>query len=134
MNTLSCTAKENKIYVVVNLVEIVQDNIAKDFILYNTNVVYDRSGAIIARYRKYNLFLEEGFNTTKTPELVSFTTDFGVTFGTFICFDILFALPSVQLLIKNSNITDVVYPAAWFSELPFLSGWYYYSLRLPSAG
>ena len=34
-------------------------------------------------------------NITKTPEVATFTTDFGVTFGHFVCFDILFKEPAM---------------------------------------
>jgi len=73
------------------------------------------------RYRKTNLFLEPQFNVTSTPEIVIFKTDFGVNFGTFICFDILFQQPAI-LLTRLRQITDIVYPTAWFSETPFLTG------------
>lgn len=73
------------------------------------------------RYRKTNLFGEPEFNVTKVPEIVTFDTDFGVKFGTFICFDILFDTPALQLT-RIHQITDIVYPTAWFSEIPFLTG------------
>uniref|UniRef100_A0A1B6FC38 CN hydrolase domain-containing protein n=2 Tax=Cuerna arida TaxID=1464854 RepID=A0A1B6FC38_9HEMI len=66
----------------------------------------------------------------KTPDYSWFDTDFGVRFGIFTCFDILFKEPTATLLSKQ-NITDFVYPTAWFSELPFYSaisvqaGWAY---------
>lgn len=126
LQKLSCAANENKIYVAVNLLEI--QYCSKDEVdcpedcayFYNTNIVFDREGTIIARYRKFNLFVEKAFNSTKEPELCSFKTDFGVTFGMFICFDILFNEPSVRL-VKDKQVTDIVYSAAWFSELPLLT-------------
>jgi predicted amidohydrolase len=74
-----------------------------------------------SRYRKFNLFGEKGFSITPEAELSFFETDFGVTFGMFICFDVLFQEPAVSL-VTLMGITDFVYPTAWFSELPFLSG------------
>ncbi|GLV36316.1 uncharacterized protein CBL_08810 [Carabus blaptoides fortunei] len=121
LERISCEAKENNIYIVVNLPERYGNPNKKDeFLLYNTNVVFDRNGAVIARYRKYNLFGEPAFNKTASPELITFDTDFGVTFGTFICFDILFAEPAMKLL-RETKATDIVYPTAWFSSLPFLT-------------
>lgn len=58
---------------------------------------------------------------TAVPEIVTFDTDFGVKFGTFICFDILFREPAIQLT-RVHQVTDIVYPTAWFSETPFLTG------------
>jgi predicted amidohydrolase len=73
------------------------------------------------RYRKFNLFGEPGFNTTQEPEFSVFDTDFGVKFGMFTCFDILFEKPAISL-VRVLGVTDIVYPTAWFSELPFHSG------------
>lgn len=123
MKILSCAARQYTMYIVINVNE--KDNCSGNncldgFILYNTNVVFDRTGAIIARYRKINLFGEAGFNRPNKPELSTFTTDFGVTFGQFICFDILFRKPALELIQEN-NITDIVFSTHWFSELPYLT-------------
>lgn len=73
------------------------------------------------RYRKYNLFNEPEYNITAEPELTVFETDFGARFGTFICFDILFQKPALELILEM-NVTDIAFPTAWFSELPLLTG------------
>ncbi|XP_014254899.1 vanin-like protein 2 [Cimex lectularius] len=117
LQIISKAAKDNSMYVVVNLHEI---HNASEITKYNTNVVLDRSGTIIARYRKFNLFGEAYLNITKEPEIETFTTDFGVKFGMFICFDILFASPAFDLA-RMKDVHDIVFPSAWFSELPFLT-------------
>uniref|UniRef100_A0A8D8TLY8 Vanin-like protein 1 n=1 Tax=Cacopsylla melanoneura TaxID=428564 RepID=A0A8D8TLY8_9HEMI len=129
LTVLSKAAAESNMYVVVNMPERVKCPVG-DFSTicngidteyhYNTNVVFDRQGQIIAKYRKYNLFLEFGFDAPPQPELVTFDTDFGVTFGVFICFDILFTQPAVEL-VRQKNVTDFVFSAAWMSELPLLT-------------
>ncbi|XP_050438268.1 vanin-like protein 1 isoform X2 [Adelges cooleyi] len=137
LKKLSCAARLNRIYVVVNLPEIEycskeEDPSCADDLAnyYNTNVVFDRQGTIVARYRKFNLFREGGFNVTHSSELCTFDTDFGVRFGMFICFDILFQNPA-NLVIQEKGVKDVVYSTAWFSEIPLLtadsvqSGWAY---------
>ena len=48
-----------------------------------------------------------------------FTTDFGVTFGHFTCFDIIFYNPS--MIVLRSEITDIILSLMWFSQLPFLT-------------
>jgi predicted amidohydrolase len=78
---------------------------------------------LCSRYRKFNLFGEEGFSTTPEAEISVFDTDFGVTFGVFTCFDIEFEEPAVSL-VKVLGVRDIIFPTAWFSELPFLSGKY----------
>ena len=55
--------------------------------LYNTNLVFDRTGVLVAKYWKQNLFFEPVFDVPSEPVFTTFTTDFGVTFGTFTCFD-----------------------------------------------
>lgn len=56
------------------------------------------------------------------PELEysSFSTDFGVEFGLFTCFDIIFANPAVELVARK-GIRNFVFPTAWVDELPFLT-------------
>lgn len=76
------------------------------------------------RYRKFNLFEEKAFlDTPQEAHLSTFETDFGVTFGMFICFDIMFTEPSIRL-VREKHVTDIVYSTAWFSELPFFAGKY----------
>ncbi|XP_011165400.1 vanin-like protein 1 [Solenopsis invicta] len=124
LKKISCAARNNEIYVVLNIAEkeaCTAEPCPNDKVFYyNSNVVFDRTGKIIARYRKTNLFKEYQFNVTAVPEVVSFDTDFGVKFGTFICFDILFHEPALNLT-RDHQVTDIVYPTAWFSDAPFLT-------------
>lgn len=135
LKRLSCAARENKIYVAVNIAEKFlrcgkESCPPEDTDYHNTNAVFDRTGKIVARYRKVNLYMEAQFSKTESPEVVTFDTDFGVRFGTFICFDILFHEPSLNLT-RDAKVTDIIYTTAWFSELPFLTavqaqyGWSY---------
>lgn len=129
---LSCLARVNKIYLCINLSEreecTEESQQAKNdsrscsslgFSRFNTNIVLDRQGAVVARYRKFNLFREGGINTTLTAELSTFETDFGVTFGNIICFDVLFFEPAMQLV--QMGIKNFIFSAMWTSELPFLA-------------
>uniref|UniRef100_A0A1B6CW57 CN hydrolase domain-containing protein n=1 Tax=Clastoptera arizonana TaxID=38151 RepID=A0A1B6CW57_9HEMI len=119
MSKLSCAAVANNMYVVVNLPEKSFNSTLNQTLNYNTNVVFDRSGMVVARYRKYHLFGEYG---TSVPDLeyVYFDTDFGVRFGVFICFDMEFKDPAVALA-REFKINHLIFSTAWFSELPFLS-------------
>ena len=116
MKTLSFTAANFTTYLVTNLVEKVKcdDTSSSDsenckntgYYYYNTDVVFDRNGTIISRfvylirrtnnlfvdfrYHKYNLFGEFDMDRPDEPEIETFETDFGVKFGIFTCFDILF--------------------------------------------
>ncbi|XP_049545833.1 vanin-like protein 2 isoform X2 [Anopheles darlingi] len=117
--TLSCLAREVQKYLVINLSEQFFVQHRAETVRYNTDVVFDRNGMVIARYRKFNLFKEPGTSITDAPELVTFDTDFGVRFGVFTCFDILFAAPTLQLV--KQGLRDFVFPAFWTSEPPFLA-------------
>ncbi|KAL4711853.1 hypothetical protein ACJJTC_006022 [Scirpophaga incertulas] len=124
---LSGAARHNNIYVVVNLQEVMDCSKATEeycpenkTYIFNTNVVFDRTGAIIDRYRKINLFGEYTRNAALKPELGLFETDFGVTFGHFICFDLMFQVPATQVIQKH-NLTDIIFSTMWFSEMPFLT-------------
>ncbi|XP_017016235.2 vanin-like protein 2 [Drosophila takahashii] len=135
--TLSCAARNSSKYIVINLTEKQKcEDVPEDtrpcalngLNVFNTNVVFDRQGVVVSRYRKVHLYGEPK-NSTYLPETSIFETDFGVTFGHFICFDILFYTPAHQLV--DQGVTDFVYPAMWFSQLPFLTavqiqlGWSY---------
>ncbi|XP_058835739.1 vanin-like protein 2 isoform X2 [Topomyia yanbarensis] len=129
LSRLSCLAAEVGKYIVINLSEIFDcESVPMEdprpcsshsFHRYNTDVVFDRNGTVIARYRKFNLFGEVGTNITHVPEIITFETDFGVTFGVFTCFDLLFAQPTLELI--KRNIKDFIFPAWWTSEPPFLT-------------
>lgn len=128
---LSCLAKNNSMYLVANYGDKqpchdTDPNCPKNgHYQYNTNIVFDRNGKLIARYHKQNLFFESQFNTPATPEFIYFDTEFG-RFGTFTCFDILFHDPAIPL-IEKYNVTDIVFPTAWMDALPFLSAIGYHS-------
>ncbi|XP_063930378.1 vanin-like protein 1 [Zophobas morio] len=129
MKTLSFTAANFTTYLVTNLVEKVKcdDTSSSDsenckntgYYYYNTDVVFDRNGTIISRYHKYNLFGEFDMDRPDEPEIETFETDFGVKFGIFTCFDILFKSPAQPVL--TENIDAIVYPTEWHAELPFLT-------------
>ncbi|CAD7080642.1 unnamed protein product [Hermetia illucens] len=139
---LSKAARDNQIYVLVNVVE--KDfctwgsdackppyNVQNDgYSLYNTNIVFDRKGRIISRYRKVNLFIEPSTNDPLDQPLPIFETDFGVKFGHFICYDILFKYPA-RTLVQQENITNILYPTFWFEGLSYFiaetihQGWAY---------
>lgn len=127
---LSCAARTNRKYVVINLTE--KEDCAANAAFdprpcatnglntYNTNVVFDREGRVISRYRKVNIYLERK-NTTYQPEFSIFDTDFGVRFAHFICFDLLFYTPAEELVVKY-GIKNIIFTAMFYSETPFLTG------------
>lgn len=123
---LSCMARNNSIYVVANIGDKKPCNSSDPGCpsdgryQYNTDVVFDPEGKLVARYHKYNLFRRETqFNYPKEPEAVTFETPFG-KFGIFTCFDILFREPAV-VLVSELQVDTVLFPTAWMNVLPFLT-------------
>ncbi|XP_032288963.1 vanin-like protein 2 isoform X2 [Drosophila virilis] len=136
--SISCAARKASKYIVINICERQLCSATPEdtrpcaptgYNVFNTNVVFNRKGTIISRYRKIHLYGEPR-NSTFVPEPMSFKTDFGVTFGHFICFDILFYDPAHEMLLEQ-GVRDFIYPTMWFSQLPFLTaaqvqlGWAY---------
>ncbi|XP_021518783.1 pantetheinase [Meriones unguiculatus] len=123
---LSCLAKNNSIYVVANMGDKKTCNTsdlrcpADGRLQYNTDVVFDSQGKLVARYHKQNLFMgEEQFNAPTEAELVTFDTPFG-KFGIFTCFDILFHDPAVTL-VTQFQVDTILFPTAWMDVLPHLA-------------
>ncbi|KAM9666624.1 pantetheine hydrolase VNN2 [Trichechus inunguis] len=122
---LSCLAKNNSVYVLVNIGDKKPCNSrdstcpSNGYYQYNTNVVYDTEGKLVARYHKYHLYSEPQFDVPKKPELVTFNTSFG-RFGIFTCFDILFHDPAVTL-VEGFQVDTILFPTAWMNVLPLLT-------------
>ncbi|GLG94031.1 Vanin-like protein 1 [Gryllus bimaculatus] len=121
----SCAARRSAVYLVVNLPEEAPcagepDCPPDGFFIYNTNVVFDRTGALIVRYRKTHLYVEPGFNSGREGQRPVFDSDFGVRFATFICFDIMFEDPTLKA-VREMGATDILHNSAWFSTPPFFT-------------
>lgn len=67
--------------------------------------------------------MEPNIRRPLKPDLTTFTTKQGVTFGVFICFDILFDSPANELV--RRGVRNFVMPTRWHSELPYLTGMYF---------
>ncbi|EGC36744.1 hypothetical protein DICPUDRAFT_150765 [Dictyostelium purpureum] len=119
LQALSCIAIKNKIVMVVDMGDLQYCNNETDSncpsdgrFQYNTQVAFSQKGEILAKYHKSHLYGESYFNPSIPPKPVVFTTDFNVTFGMLICFDILFQEPQQQL-IQNYSIKNLVYSTEW---------------------
>ncbi|KAL8610006.1 hypothetical protein ACOMHN_029499 [Nucella lapillus] len=136
--TLSCLAKNHSLYLVANMGDNQPCHLHvlpycnhplgqghEPHVQYNTDVAFDPSGKLLARYHKQHLFFEKQFDTPVTPELTTFDTPFG-RWGMFTCFDILFYQPAVTL-IEKKNIANIAFPTAWMDALPLLASIQFHS-------
>lgn len=128
LHRLSCLAKTYNMYLVANMGDIKPCNKNTDEhcptdgrYQYNTNVVFNDEGKLVARYHKQHPFLNEMkvVDRPLVPEYITFETPFG-KFGTFICFDALFHDPAVPLVTKY-KVDHIVFPTAWFDVLPLFA-------------
>ncbi|XP_071180072.1 pantetheinase-like [Mytilus edulis] len=130
--SLSCMAKNNELYIVANIGDNQPCSRKNDpncppdgHYQFNTAVVYNKTGYLITKYHKINLFYEYQFDVPPERKSVSFETPFG-KFGVMICFDIIFRNPAIELL-ENHNIDNIVFPTAWMDALPILAAIQFHS-------
>lgn len=126
LQTLSCIAAKNKIYVVADMADIKNCSVSNitnchedGLVMYNTQVAFDRKGSLVGRYHKYHLYGEFHYATPDKQELIYFDTDFGARVGMYVCFDRLFHDPMVSL-VEDYNVTTMALSTWFFDEYPFL--------------
>ena len=122
---LSCFARTFKTVIVANMGEVQNCSRAKGCpkdgrFQYNTNVVFESDGRLIAKYRKQNLYDSEMklYDSGTTDSCVTFAASFGITFGAMTCFDLLYKKPG-DCIINKEHIKHVVLPTAWGNNYPF---------------
>lgn len=71
---------------------------------------------------------DEKAQRTVKPELVTFRTDFNVTFGLSVCFDLYFDSPSVALV--KRGIRNFAFSTMWYSGLPYGVGEFQQELKI----
>jgi len=121
---LSCLAKKLKIYVVADMGDIQRCNGQTDcpsdgFYQFNTAVIFDDNGNLVAKYHKIHLFTETYYDLPPKPEMVVIDTPFG-RLGVQICFDMIYETPGVYA-VENLNVDTILFPTWWFDQLPFLT-------------
>lgn len=78
-------------------------------IQYNTAVAFDEQGRLLVKYHKHHLYGEsEWYDVPRVFSKAAFNTSFGVTFGLFICFDVLWEL--------HETLSDFAFPTWWDNE------------------
>eukprot|EP01061_Rhynchopus_euleeides_P043146 TRINITY_DN75297_c0_g1_i1.p1 TRINITY_DN75297_c0_g1~~TRINITY_DN75297_c0_g1_i1.p1 ORF type:complete len:525 (+),score=149.25 TRINITY_DN75297_c0_g1_i1:84-1577(+) len=139
LSALSCAARQHGIAVVVDLAELFYNTTTHsnppspwEYMMFNTAVAFDSTGALVARARKFNLWNEPLFDPP-TEQMCGEPSAFHIKpghparFGLFICADVVYAFPTSALL--KQGVTDFVSPIAWSNEMPqtealgFIQGW-----------
>ncbi|KAF8782431.1 Pantetheinase like protein [Argiope bruennichi] len=130
MRTLSCIAKNHSMYVQANTGDIQPcDHTngtqcpADGHLQMNTNVIFDREGAVIGRYHKEHLWGEEGMDVAVKRQNPIFKTDFG-TFATFVCFDVVLA--RIIEVIEEPEVDGVVFSTMWENSAPLFQSVQYF--------
>ncbi|HIJ98613.1 TPA: carbon-nitrogen hydrolase family protein [archaeon] len=109
---LSSIAEENSIHIVASIPERSNDKI------YNTAVLINPSGDLLAKYRKIHMFMEEPSCVTRGNEYAVADTKFGKV-GLMICYDAVFPEVARQLALNGAD--TVFMPSNWMD--PFLPQW-----------
>ncbi len=84
-----------------------------DAALYNTTYYIDRSGEILGRYRKVNLWLPERSYIAPGNKVSVFATRFG-KLGLIICWDLMF--PEIFRAMVREGVEIVICPSYWCFE------------------
>ena len=126
LKKLSCMARQYAMVLVVNMGDVQVCSSSTDshcpsdgHYQFNTDVVFDSDGSLLAKYHKTHLFAGEAlvFDFPPSVEVVTFKVSFGVTFGIFTCYDILFCDPPFELI--QENVKNIIFPTYWGNEFPF---------------
>lgn len=104
---LSSLAKEHRVNLAGPLIERDGDR------LFNTFVVFDRSGHRLAHYRKRHPWMPEEWATAGESPHPTFVIE-GLTVTIAICFDIHFLLAEAAAVLEASDL--LLFPSAWVEE------------------
>ena len=115
---LSCMARSNSLYLMANYCNLDGDQV------WNSNLVFDNHGALIAEYRKSHVWNTKIFDTPPEPDYVTFTASFASgnqRLGMFMCKDILYPTPGPAL--RKEGVVSFAYNAfidfSWVSTPAF---------------
>ncbi len=119
LSTMSCAAKTHQISILVNMIDWVDCDAKTDtscpsdgHYQYNTDVVFNEHGEFVAKYHKsheWTPFIGV-YDQVPAPSQVIYKSSFGVDFGLFICFDIMFDNPAKEL--RKQGIEHFLYAVA----------------------
>jgi len=128
---LSCVARDTGIFVVANFLTLVDcanqtDCPSDGYFNFNTDIVLDRGGMIVAVYHKHNLYgtwpLINPAPTSEPPVtfLLSIEREVcpSVKVGVFICWDLEYSSPWNASSLRALGVKDLVFSTDWGSFPP----------------
>ena len=123
LKKLSCMAREHAMVLVVNMGDVQECTGSSScppdgHYQFNTDVVFDSDGSLLAKYHKAHLTSAEFLllDFPPTIQVVTFNVSFGVTFGIFTCYDIGFCDPPFKLI--QEGVKNIIYPTYWGNRYP----------------
>jgi predicted amidohydrolase len=131
LQRMSCAAQINKQLILVNMVDNIACSASSDpncpsdgHYQYNTDVVFNEQGKLDGKYHKSHEIksLQKAYDVAPTTE-VTYKSSFGVEFGLFICYDIMFQDPPKVL--RDRGIEHFLYAVAQYEigEKTIIEGW-----------
>jgi predicted amidohydrolase len=114
-SAMSCAAKENSLLLSFNMFsKVLCANTtgcpADGYFLYNSEILFDEQGNIGAVYHKQHPWLSSLLDHPQETMHITYNASFGVEFGIFICYDIVFSDPAVTLV--SNGIKQFLYSAS----------------------
>lgn len=125
LKRLSCLAMKYEIFLVAQLLDKqpctrnITTECRDNYYIYNTAVLFDRVGQLVAKYHKMQPYGEMFLDPAQHDELIYIDTSLG-RFGFQICFDIIYKKPG-HILATEYDVDTIIFPTHWMDEAPFLS-------------
>eukprot|EP00762_Andalucia_godoyi_P004048 ANDGO_06266.mRNA.1 Symplectin len=118
---LSCMALKYKVNLGVDFATYVMDPKTGTKMLYNTFLLFDSFGTIVASYFKSHLYKSESllFDVPPVVTPTVFSPDEHTRFGMLVCFDIMFPYPLQSLM--ERNITGMLVTSWWVNTGPVIT-------------
>jgi len=116
LSRMSCAAKSNQLEILINMINNIPCDVSSDsncpsdnHYQYNTDVVFNKNGEIATIYPKSHEWpgLQSTYDQVPAPSQVTYKSSFGVEFGIFICFDIMWEDPPKVL--RSRGIEHFLY-------------------------
>lgn len=104
---ISFNARKNKIYVLINVIERSNcdgSETHESCALYSSNLVFDRNGCIVSRYRKFSTKYDPMLNSTSIPEVQIFYTGSASSFKRKLLVNVMFVRSFLRIFIVKQQV------------------------------